>query len=247
VLFMFFLNASFGDPGLIFFGGFLLFYIIFAVYLLKWKIVVDRDEITVYHPFRKIFKTTFNDITYAKQEFERITVYVDNKRAFSIYNYMMGFKVFSSQLYKFGKTEATQFKRDGFVVTRDRTILWVGVFGALLFSGFLVWSILWPDKTVDAFVCIGFSTFIVFNLLLIIYSARWRIEFEYNTVYFCPTFGRKMEFSTKDIKKVEVKGSCISLYMGDKKKIKVEKGYKGFPILLERLKNEKIPFTTRKH
>lgn len=100
-------------------------------------------------------------------------------------------------------------------------------------------------ESVDAFVYASLSIYFIFSLLSAFYLARWKVEVTRDYVFFRPTFGAKRKHSMKDITKVVEKKSVITLYAGERKILKVSPGCDGFPILLERLESEGIPFEQR--
>ncbi|MPM05336.1 hypothetical protein SDC9_51624 [bioreactor metagenome] len=152
--------------------------------------------------------------------------------------------MFINKLYELGKMEATQIN-DQFVVRQYRVAAWFLIGVTICWGAVLVWVIFWPNDTVDAFVYIGFSFFFFFSLLSALALSIWKIDVTRDTISCRSILKKEIIYSQKDITKVVEKGAAITLYTGERKICKVSPGCGGFPILLERLKSEGIPFEQR--
>lgn len=230
-------------------SGFSLFIglgVFLAVYAAKWKIIVEKDVYNVFIPFRQARALTLKDITSVKQKHNGIVIYTGEKPAFAVDNIVTGFDVFCSQLYEAGKMEATQC-RDSFAVRQHKGNILGGIFGFLFGAGMVVFSFIQTDsfasydgETVVAMLF--FATFAACSLFFAISSFSWRLTVSGSTLTVKRVFRNEKEYNIRDITKVSVGKEKITLHIDDKKIVKVAVGCGGFPILIERLDSEKIPF-----
>ena len=67
---------------------------------LKWRVEVDNDSLTLYHPFKRpnIRRFTFDEITSAKYGARGLSIYTGDKRAFSIDGFSSGCSRLAIQL-----------------------------------------------------------------------------------------------------------------------------------------------------
>ncbi len=225
-------------PGLFFLLG-----IVLIFYYLTWRIDISQNKITVYRPFKKVLQTSFNEISLVRQNDEEIIIYIEDKKSFTIEKNATGFELLVDKLHGLGKMEATKSK-NWFVVKQPKSTLWASLYGILFVGGSFVYMTFWQKTTTNTVVYLLMFLAFASCLFFIHYYRRWRMVIELSTLQFRPVFGSKKDFWFRDITKVHAKEDYIVLYVGNKKKIKVSDGCEGFPILIEKLTNENIPFVS---
>ena len=225
-------------PGLFFLMGIFLIF-----YYLTWRIDINQNKITVYCPFKKVLQTSFNEISLVRQNDEEIIVYIEDKKAFSVDKNALGLELLVYRLYDLGKLEATKSK-NWFVVKQSKMTLVIGLYGVLFSGGSFVYMTFWQKVTTNAVVYLLMSLAFVSSLFFINYYRRWRMDVELSTIQFRPALGSKKDFYFRDITKVHAQEGCIVLYVGNKNKIKVSESCEGYPILIEKLSSENIPFVS---
>ncbi len=234
-------NKTMGPLTILGFTGFALLGTFLAVYVIQWRITVKRDLLIIRMPFHRAREVKLGDISMVKYKYSGIIGYINGKRVFAADNIVSGFDLLCVRLYEAGKMELTQ-RKDGFTVRQNKGNIVVGVLGLLFSGGCLIWTIFWPNESVNSFVYAGFSGFILLSLYLLIHSLRWKLTVIGNTVISRNLFGSDQSISIKDLSKVNVKKDSVELLSGKRKITKVALGCSNFSILMERLHSEKIPF-----
>ena len=215
-----------------------------AVYALQWRITVQNNRLIVRMPFKREREMYIGDITTVKQKYNGIIAYINDKRVFAVDIFVIGFELFCAQLYEAGILESTQ-KQDSFVVRQNKGCIVISILGILFFCGCLIWTIFWPNETVDNFVYIVFGGLTIFSLYLLIYPIRWRLIIADDTLSVRNIIGKEKIYSIKSITRVNIKKDGIVICIGKRKIVKVEVGCDNFPILSERLHSEGITFIYR--
>jgi len=212
-----------------------------AVYTLQWRITVQDNRLIVRMPFEAMREMSIEDITTVKQKYNGIIAYINTKRVFTVDNFVVGYELICTQLYEAGKMESVQ-KKDCFYVKQHWGNLAISILGLIFFGGCLIWTIIWPDDSVDFFVYICFSGFTLLNLYLLIHTLQWKLTVAGDIITYKDILGNVEIFSVKAISRVNVKRESIVICVDEKKAIKVAVGCSNYPILAERLRSENIPF-----
>lgn len=212
-----------------------------AVYALQWRITVQYNRLIVRMPFEAAREINIEDITTVKQKYNGIIAYINAKRVFTVDNHVVGFELISAQLYEAGKMESVQ-KKASFCVQQHKGNLVISIIGLIFFGGCLIWTIFWPNDSVNIFVYVCFSVFTLLDIYLLIHTLRWKIIVAGDIVTYRNILGTVKLFSVKAITRVNVKKESIFIFIDEKKTIKVAVGCSNYAILVERLRSEHIPF-----
>lgn len=228
-------------------GGFIVFSLLgtfLAVYTLQWRITVQDNRLIVRMPFEAIREMSIEDITTVKQKYNGIIAYINTKRVFTVDNVVVGFELICAQLYEAGKMESVQ-KKESFCVKQHWGNLAISILGLFFFGGCLIWTIIWPNDSVDFFVYICFSGFTLLDLYMLIQTLQWKLTVAGDIITYKNILGNEEIFSVKAISRVNVKRENIVICVDEKKAIKVAVGCGNFLILVERLRSENIPFFSK--
>lgn len=141
------------------------------------------------------------------------------------------------------KTSEKNMDQNHFEVRQSKIVLVIGIICAVFFSGLIVWMTMIPNDTVNRLVYIFFSLFVILGLFLAVYCAVWKVKIDGSQIIYRQFTGIKKKFAFTDITKVKMKNQQqIKVYAKDKVIFKVDWNCKGFNVLVERLRNEQIPF-----
>lgn len=192
-------------------------------------------------PFHHTRVVALEEISSVKQNYHGLFGYIDGKRIFAVDNFVINFNLFFTQLYEAGKMESTQ-KKNRFIVMEHRGNLIIAVCGLLFLGACLLWAIFGPNDSVNGFVYLALTGFTALNLYLLMHTLRWRLSVTEDGMTVRKMIGREKTFSVQEITKVIINSDHILIFVKEKKAAKVGVGYRNFPILMERLANENIPF-----
>jgi hypothetical protein len=147
----------------------------------------------------------------------------------------------------FAKREVEKAEKDmdenNFVIRQPKTFFWVGIMCPVFFGGLIVFAIISNISTAVWWVYLVFSFFTALGLFLVYYCRKWELKVENNQITYSPVFGKKKSFNIDYITKVKFKpGRMVTAFNENKKLFSVEYLFKGFNVLVSRLKKEQINF-----
>jgi hypothetical protein len=147
-------------------------------------------------------------------------------------------------LVKFlNKKAEKSMDENNFKVRQPILFLLVSIMCAILFIGITIYTILFPNDTVEWWTYAIFSFFGIGGLVLAIYCLTWGIKIENEKIVFSPFIGIKRNYTVSNITKVKLfANKKIEAYAGKNKLFSVEPTAKGYNVLVSRLKKEQIAF-----
>lgn len=223
------------------FIGFSLLGTYISIYCLLWKIVVEEDLLTVYHPFRTVRKIRFCEISEVKLKWGDIVGYVDGKRSFTIDPAIPGADILFEKFFELGKINCKSIlqnvncsgmsRKENFTVRTKKGNIIVSFISVLLVGGALI--LLWNERSLEAFYKIVTIVFIILMIGYIIYSLIRKVTVSFNTIYVKNILSKEKEYSLREITRVCWRRENIVIYAGERKIAKVSSEYKNFSYLLE--------------
>ena len=130
-----------------------------------------------------------------------------------------------------------------FKVRQPAAFLLVGIICTIFFSALTIYLALFTDDTMEWWVYLIFSIFVVAGLFMVLYCLSWEINIENEKIVFSPFLGIKRNYLFSNIKKVKLfNNQKIKLFSDEKKLFSVEPTSKGYNVLISRLKKEQIVF-----
>lgn len=224
-------NGAFGTS--IVLSVFIILGVILIVYGGMWKIIVNKDILTVCLPFRNRRIIRLSEITRVKQTDNRLLVYVGDKQAFTVDNIVSKYNVFCVQLYRAVKTETKTLRREFVVKQRENNIV-IGIIGTLFFSAVLLFAAVngvWVVSTISFFM-------VTLAIYLLVKTLTWKITVHNDTITVKKMLGSEKEYHIRDITKLIFNKEDAALYIQDKKIVNVAYNCEYFSSLIDRLKSE---------
>lgn len=247
------LNIMILDPytayGLPLILGFFILSIGGAVDTLLWRCVVKENIMTFHTLFWPVRTVNFYEITKVKYT-ERdiaclgrariLTGYHNKKKAFEIWDYLVGFELFHHQLRQYGKIERTGFKEEFTLRNTDDDI-----FGSILAVVFLgaIWIMIAAvndGSLEEMFYWAIWTCITLIGGAYFLKTIMWRVNVTYDAIRFRKLFARDQRYFIREITGIQEKESSIILYAGDKKIAEIFRNCKNFIFLQERLLREEI-------
>lgn len=212
-----------------------------SIYSLLRKVVVTTDSLTIYSPFLPIRKIKFYEISLVGQKKYGLLGYTNSKKRFVIDKDAAGFDILYEKLYLLGKMERIQ-KTENFSVTIDRQDMIGSSVILLLFGGYFVAMLIFPDETVDLFLYILSAGLAVVSLYDCLRQLIWKLTVSFHNISVRALLKGEKSYSIQSITMVCMEKNDMIIYAGNKKIAKIFSDYKNYPLLLNYLADMEIPF-----
>ena len=145
-------------------------------------------------------------------------------------------------IFYLARLEARKFEKNmnenNFRIHLSITYKLICIIGALVFLSITIYFIFFPDDTAELWIYLGFLSFVVFTLVLLIYCIRWEIKIIDNQIIIRPFIGKNKIYTFGQITKIQIKeGYYINVFIEKKKIFSIFPACIGYYIFYFRIKN----------
>lgn len=220
-------------------------FILAGVYLMidtwmNWTLVCE-DSIITHRPFCSMKRIKQYEISGVERDAGGIKGYSNGKKVFSVEDEVNDLDFLHDQFRAAGKM-MDNGKREDFSVKNGMGDVVRYMIGVLLGGGILIACIFYLDDNMKYFYIIAFACFTALMLEGLISTLQWRITVSYNAISVRKAWHGEKRYLLKDITMVKRDRSFIEIFVGEKAIAKILTEEENCNLLIERLKDAKVPF-----